>query len=110
MQLGLGTALPTGAGSPPLLPGRCWSLGARRAFVALPASRRRSGVRVEAIAAPEKATTGATPEFRAWTSPSAKAVPKRDDLKRIMILGAGTRSAGAPRGGAGGDRGRMRKP
>jgi carbamoyl-phosphate synthase large subunit len=49
----------------------------------------RTVVRVEAVAAPEKTTTDASTDFRAWDSPSAKQVPKRSDLKKIMILGAG---------------------
>lgn len=39
-------------------------------------------VMVEAVAAPEKAAAGANSEFRAWDSPSAKHVAKRDDLKK----------------------------
>lgn len=64
--------------------------GQRSAALPLPAGRpgrrapvRRSGqrtlLRVEAVAAPEKAAAG---EFRAWDSPSAKQVAKRDDLKK----------------------------
>lgn len=54
----------------------------RRQGRRLPAQRQRSGartlLRVEAVAAPEKPTVE---EFRAWTSPSARKVAKRDDLK-----------------------------
>ena len=66
------------------------ALCGQRAALPLPAGRpgrrapvRRSGqrtlLRVEAVAAPEKAAAG---EFRAWDSPSAKQVAKRDDLKK----------------------------
>jgi hypothetical protein len=46
---------------------------------------RRASIRVQAIAAPEKAT----PEpFSAWST-AIERIPKRTDLKTIMILGAG---------------------
>ena len=82
LQLGGGCAL---GGRPALRRG---ALRAPTARAVRPGGvRSKTLLRVECIAAPEKTT--APTEFRAWTSPSAKTVPKRDDLKRIMILGAG---------------------
>lgn len=49
-------------------------------------ARRNSGVLVQAIAAPEKKTEEVP--FTAWDT-AVQRVAKRDDLKTIMILGAG---------------------
>lgn len=40
-----------------------------------------------AVAAPEKVDTGSLPPFQAWTTGAA--IKKREDIKSIMILGAG---------------------
>ena len=39
------------------------------------------------VAAPEKVDTGSVPPFQAWTTGAA--IKKREDIKSIMILGAG---------------------
>jgi hypothetical protein len=46
---------------------------------------RRTSIRVQAIAAPEKPTSE---PFTAWAT-AIERIPKRTDLKTIMILGAG---------------------
>jgi hypothetical protein len=46
---------------------------------------RRTSIRVQAIAAPEKSTSDV---FTAWST-AIERIPKRTDLKTIMILGAG---------------------
>jgi len=46
---------------------------------------RRTSIRVQAIAAPEKSTSE---PFTAWATATER-IPKRTDLKTIMILGAG---------------------
>ena len=60
-------------------PWGCRPCRPRRVGRASGAPVQRAPVRVHAVAAPEKTTTT---EFRAWDSPSAKAVAKRDDLKK----------------------------
>lgn len=50
--------------------------------------RGRSQHRTNAVvSAPEKADTGSIPPFQAWTTGAA--IKKREDIKSIMILGAG---------------------
>ena len=50
--------------------------------------RGRSQHRTNAVvSAPEKADTGSVPPFQAWTTGAA--IKKREDIKSIMILGAG---------------------
>ncbi|KAL0051508.1 hypothetical protein WJX82_008912 [Trebouxia sp. C0006] len=50
--------------------------------------RGRSQHRINAVvAAPEKVETGSVPPFQAWTTGAA--IKKREDIKSIMILGAG---------------------
>lgn len=39
------------------------------------------------VSAPEKVDTGSVPPFQAWTTGAA--IKKREDIKSIMILGAG---------------------
>ena len=39
------------------------------------------------VLAPEKVDTGSVPPFQAWTTGAA--IKKREDIKSIMILGAG---------------------
>jgi hypothetical protein len=57
-------------------PNRTYNLGSRY------------GLRVSAIAAPEKPSTNSSEPFTAWGT-AVQRVPKRDDLKTIMVLGAG---------------------
>ena len=42
---------------------------------------------VAVVAAPEKVDTGNAPPFQAWTTGAA--IKKREDIKSIMVLGAG---------------------
>ena len=55
------------------------------------ASARRGGpLQLQAravVTAPEKVDTGSVPPFEAWTTGAA--IKKREDIKSIMILGAG---------------------
>ena len=69
-------------GSKALLPGRLSRLARRGGPSQARDSCARTVLRVEAIAAPEKPGTAVDSEFRAWTSPSAKTVAKRTDLKK----------------------------
>lgn len=57
---------------------RAWPLARRAGRSSHPISR--GALRIRAIAAPE-APKSVEGEFRAWQSPSAKQVKKRDDLK-----------------------------
>ena len=69
----------------------------RRLRRARPSGKRtqRTVVRIEAVAAPEKTTTsGAAVDFRAWDSPSARTVKKRDDLKK-WVGGRGGSAGGS---------------
>lgn len=50
--------------------------------------RSRIGVCTKAISAPDKPTTAEKAPFTAWDT-AVQRVPKRTDLKTIMILGAG---------------------
>jgi hypothetical protein len=63
-------------GQPCRAPKRTYDLGSRY------------GLRINAIAAPEKASTNNSEPFTAWGTAKQR-VPKRDDLKTIMVLGAG---------------------
>ena len=47
----------------------------------------KEGFQIQAVAAPEKSTASEEP-FTAWGTAQQR-VPKREDLKTIMILGAG---------------------
>lgn len=52
------------------------------------AHRGRLQLRTRAVvSAPEKVDTGSVPPFQAWTTGAA--IKKREDIKSIMILGAG---------------------
>ena len=71
--------------------------GLRRSVCSTIGSRRSSSLRVQAIAAPEKKAV--KEPFTAWGT-AIERIPKRTDLKTIMILGAGPIVIGQVKQGA----------